>query len=118
MKYQNFDKANLRNLRNEMDAVLAKYGVSANLAFEVGNMKFSDAEVEIKVKATVKGAKTRTDTMLEMYAKMSGITNLTNAKGDRLIEFRTRSPKYPFVYEGADGRRYKCSETQAKMLFM
>ena len=51
-----FDKATLNSLRTEMQAVLNKFG--ANLEFEVGNMRFSDAEVDIKVKAKVKGAET------------------------------------------------------------
>jgi len=58
MKFASFDKNNLNALRSEMQAVLEKYGVSANLEIEVGNMRFSSAEVEIKLKAKVKGAKT------------------------------------------------------------
>ena len=107
-------EATLKALRTEMQAVLDKFG--ANLEFEVGNMRFSDAEVDIKVKAKVKGAKTQTDSHLELMAKMLGITKLTNQRGDRLVEFKSRSPKYPFVFERA-GKRYKCSEEQAKMLF-
>lgn len=115
-KIKSFDKATLRALRSEMDALLEKYGKKTGLEFEVGNMRFSDAEVDIKVKAKVSGAKTRTDSNLEMFAKMAGITNLTNKDGDRLVEFKTRSPKYPFVFERG-GKRYKCSEAQARMLF-
>jgi hypothetical protein len=115
-KIKSFDKATLRALRSEMDALLEKYGKKTGLEFEVGNMRFSDAEVDIKVKAKVKGAKTQSDSNLELMAKMVGITKLTNKKGDRLVEFKTRSPKYPFVFE-RDGKRYKCSERQAQVLF-
>ena len=117
MKVTKFDKATLRAIRSEMEAVLEKYGAKSNLAFEVGNMRFSDAEVDIKVKAVVKGAKTRTDEALEMAAKMAGITNFTNSRGEKLVKYNSRSYKYPFVYEATDGRMYKCDERTAKIKF-
>lgn len=115
MKIKSFDKATLKALRNEMEAVLNKYGAKSNLEITVGNMRFSDAEVDIKVKAKVKGAKTMNDTILESVIASQGL-KMTNAAGDRLVDYKTRSPKYPFVFE-RNGSRYKCSATQAKALF-
>ena len=115
-KIQSFDKATLRALRSEMEAVLEKYGKKAGVQFTVGNMRFSDAEVDIKVNAKVQGAKTRTDAMLEMIVKNEGL-KMTNTRGDRLVAYKSRSPKYPFVYESRDGKRYKTTTAQAKMLF-
>ena len=51
MKFTKFDRANLKALRTEMQAVMDKYGVKSNLKIEVGNMSFGDAEVSIKIKA-------------------------------------------------------------------
>ena len=117
-KFSKFDKATLKALRSEMDEVLSKYGVKANLDIEVGSMRFSDAEVEIKVKAKVKGAVTMTDTMLISAAKSLGITKFKNTKGDELVKYNSRSYKYPFVYKNAiDGKMYKCDERQAFRLF-
>lgn len=109
-----FDRPTLKALRSEMQAVLDKFG--ANLDFEVGNMSFDDTEVSIKVKAKVKGAQTMEDLMLVKFAQLDGIKNLTNAKGQRLVMYKSRSPKYPYVYQ--DGSKmYKCSTAQAKRLF-
>lgn len=116
-KFAQFDKATLKALRAEMQEVMNKYAVKANLEIEVGNMRFSDAEVDIKVKAKVKGATTITDKMLEMAASRAGIKSFKNAKGDELVKYNSRSYKYPFVYKAANGGMYKCSETKAKMLF-
>lgn len=117
MKVSKFDKTTLRAIRSEMEAILEKYGAKSNLQFEVGNMRFSDAEVDIKVKAVVKGAVTRTDKQLELYAKLAGITNFKNARGEELVKYNSRSYKYPFVYKAADGKMYKCDERTAKIKF-
>lgn len=117
-KFAQFDKATLKALRAEMQEVMNKYAVKANLEIEVGNMRFSSAEVDIKVKAKVKGATTMTDKLLEMAASRAGIKSFKNAKGDELVKYNSRSYKYPFVYKNAsDGKMYKCDERMAKMMF-
>jgi hypothetical protein len=108
-----FDKATLQALRSEMQAVLDKFG--SNLQFEVGNMRFSEAEVDIKVKAIIKGKRTRSDSQLEAMVKMLGL-KMKNSSGDRLTEYKARNRKYPFIFE-RNGQSYKCSEAQAKSLF-
>jgi hypothetical protein len=116
-KFAKFDRKNLNALRAEMQAILSKYGIDSNLEFEVGNMKFSEAEVEIKVKAKVVGAKTLTNVILESRVAALGM-KLTNRFGDQLVDYNTRAHKMPFVYiNAADGKRYKCTEQMAKMRF-
>jgi endonuclease V-like protein UPF0215 family len=116
-KFKSFDKTNLKALRAEMQAVLEKYGVASNLEITVGNMKFSEAEVEIKVKAKVKGAKTRADSLIETMAKIKGL-KLKNSAGDELVEYNTRAHKMPFVFRCAKtGKMFKCDERMAKMRF-
>jgi|TARA_B110000967_G_scaffold53113_1_gene54412 uncharacterized protein YunC (DUF1805 family) len=117
-KFAQFDKATLKALRSEMQEVMNKYAVKANLEIAVGNMSYSDAEVTIKVNAKVKGVKTRTDAILESSAKMLGITKFVNANGDKLTGYNTRSHKYPFQYTcGTTGKNYKCGDMQAKRKF-
>lgn len=112
--FTKFDRANLKSLRADMEAVLAKYGVNANLNFELGTMRFSEAEVEVKLKATVKGAVTRTDLNLQ---RMIAAYNLTQEKnGVRLVRYDTKKHKYPFIYE-KNGKMFKCSTETAKILF-
>jgi hypothetical protein len=116
-KFAKFDKTNLKSLRAEMQALLNKYGVDANLEFKVGNMKFSEAEVEIKVTATVNGAKTFSNVILESRIAALGL-KLKNKFGDELVDYNTRAHKMPFVYiNAADGKRYKCDERMAKIRF-
>lgn len=116
-KFASFDKKNLSSLRAEMSAVLQKYGVDSNLDIDVGNMRFSASEVEIKVTAKVKGAKTFSNVILESRAAALGL-KLTNKMGDQLVDYNTRAHKMPFIYVSAnDGKRYKCDESMAKLRF-
>lgn len=103
-----FDKPTLRNLRVEMQALLEAYGVETNLEISVGNMSFSDAEVNIKIQAKVKGAVTMTDRILQMEVDRLGLKMENNA-GDKLVEYKTRAQKYSFVYESR-GKLYKTDE--------
>jgi uncharacterized protein YejL (UPF0352 family) len=117
MKFAKFDRQNLNSLRAEMQAVLEKYGVASNLEITVGNMKFSESEVEIKVKAKVKGAKTFTNAILESRAASLGL-KMKNANGDELVEYNTRAHKMPFVFKCAKtGKMFKCDERMVKIRF-
>ena len=117
MKIENFDRQNLNALRSEMEALLAKYGNKTGIEFKVGNISFDEAEANIKVSAKVKGAKTMADSLLDMVCKNLKITNRTNAKGETLVAYNSRSTKYPFVYETVRGTKYKCTQTEAIKMF-
>jgi hypothetical protein len=103
-----FDQPTLRNLRVEMQALLEAYGVETNLEITVGNMSFSEVEVNIKVQAKVKGAETLTDRILQMEVDRLGL-KMENKAGDKLVEYKTRAQKYSFVYESR-GKLYKTDE--------
>jgi FtsZ-binding cell division protein ZapB len=110
-----FDKPTLRNLRVEMQALLEAYGVETNLEISVGNMSYSDAEVNIKIQAKVKGAVTMTDRILQMEVDRLGL-KMVNFAGDKLVSYKTRAQKYSFVYE-SHGKLYKTDERGVKARF-
>ena len=113
-KFTSFDRATIKALRSEMAAVLEKFGMASNLEFEVGSMRFSDAEVEIKVKAKVKGAVTRADALLEARVKALGLVMEKNGK--RLVRYDAKKYKFPFIYD-VGGKLYMTTELGAKSLF-
>jgi hypothetical protein len=116
-KIAKFDRDSLKMLRAEMQSLLTKYGVDMNLEFNVGNMKFSEAEVEIKVSAKIAGAKTFSNVILESRVAALGL-KMKNALGDELVDYNSKAYKMPFVYINArDGKRYKCDERTAKLRF-
>lgn len=116
-QFNTFDRTTLKALRDEMQAILNKYGIDSNLEIEVGNMKYSKNEVEIKVKAKVKGAKTRSNVILETRASALGL-KMKNQLGDELVDYNTRAYKMPFVYRcGKTSKMFKCDERVAKARF-
>ena len=117
-KFTKFDRATCRALRAELQEVMNKYASKANLDIEVGHMSFDVNDVKIKVNAKIKGAKSHDQKNLEMFARLDGITKFVNSNGDKLLAFKPRSPKYPYVYQcGADGKMYKASTSTAKYMF-
>jgi uncharacterized protein YejL (UPF0352 family) len=118
MKISKFDKKNLQALRIEMQALLEKYGAQANLEIKVGNMSFSDAEVNIKVKATVIGAETFDDAILKTTAAANKL-RLKNDSGDQLVRYNSRAHKMPWIYKcGKTGKMFKCDLAGAKRRFI
>ena len=113
-KFTAFDRKNLNALRSEMEAVLAKYGMDSNIEFSVGGMKFSSTDVEVKVSAKIKGAKTFKDAILESRVKALGLVMEKN--GAKLVRYDSKKFKFPFIYEKG-GKLYKTSEEHAKFLF-
>ena len=113
-QFNAFDRASLKALRSEMEAVLQKYGMGANLEFTVGAMKFSQSDVEIKVTAKVQGAKTFNDVVLESWVKALGLVMEKN--GARLVRYDTKKFKFPFIYEKG-GKMFKTTEYHARQMF-
>lgn len=109
-----FDRANLAELRTELNAVLAKFG--SNIEFDIGNMKFSDSQVEMKLTAKVKGATTFANRELELMMKTLNL--VTEKNGKRLVRYDRKKFKFPFIYEDVKtGKMFKTSEQMAKIQF-
>jgi hypothetical protein len=116
MNFASFDKNNLNELRSEMNELLQKYGMESNLEIQVGNMSFTDASVNIKVTAKVKGLKTREDKVFDAQVVELNLKT-TNSRGDKLVGYKAANWKMPYLYVSGNGKSYKCDERTAKKLF-
>ena len=108
-------KAQLRTLRTEMQAALNKAGIT-DFELTVDSMRYSAAEVAIKVQGKLKGVKTSTDQMFERKVQEYGL-KLIGPKGETLTGYKSSRPKYPFSYTTVRGALYKCTVDQAKVIF-
>ena len=110
-----FDKVTLQKMRNELNAVLAKYAQSEGLEISIGNIKFSETDFEAKLNCKIAGAKTFVDTMLESAMRTYNL-NQNGVGNRRLVSYNSRNYRYPFIYE-QNGKRFKCSAEQAEAYF-
>ena len=108
-------RAQLRTLRDDMQAALDKAGISG-FEFSVGSMRYTDVEVTIKVEAKVAGATTRADAALARAMAQHNLKQ-TSARGDTLTGYNTKARKYPFEYTTKRGARYKTDLMGAKSRF-
>ena len=120
MKIQEFNKANLQALRQDMNAALAKIEKQYGIKINVGNASFTNNEVTFKTKCNTIGkggaAQTKEASQWKLYAELNGVGQFS--VGDRItlqgrifsIEgWNTRAKKSPvMIKEVATGQTFKC----------
>jgi len=112
-KITEFNKQTLNQLRSEMQALFDKYEVKSNVNLHAGNISYSEAECTIKVTAKINGVMTREQKAIAMFSDYQYGDQITipGFKGlVTLVAYKSRSPKYPFIVETEDGKRYKVTE--------
>ena len=89
-------------------------------AFSFETKEEADAfrdKMEDAVTDAVKGATTRADTVLLSIMNAYKLKK-TASNGDTLVQYNSRSYKYPFVFrKAADGKLYKLDAEMAKIRF-
>jgi len=76
---------------------------------EVQNGSFNASEVTFKVTMRKEGTKSQAEAMAEEFAKIEGF-KMTNAKGDKIVAYKHRSPKFPWIVQKASGGQYKYTD--------
>lgn len=123
-----FTKANLQDLRKDLDAVLSKYSKESEVHFNVGNISFNSAEATIKLTATLADAngvvRSADADVFDMFAKLDSISLKLNERGVsktlgnvRFVGYKSRNRKYPYIVEQINtGSRYKMDAHQARRI--
>jgi len=120
MAIQQFDRKNLKALRQDMNDVLKAVELRYGIQINVGNASFSDNEVTFKTKCNTIGeggkAQTKEANQWKLYAELNGVGQFS--VGDRVtiqgqvftIEgWNTRAKKSPvMIKDVATGKSYKC----------
>lgn len=110
-----FNKVNLKNVREDISAILSKYAKDNGIEISIGNISFNAGSFTTKMEAKVIGAKTKEDSVLEFMIATNGLTK-TSKCGKTLVGYNTRGKAYPYIYEDG-GKRFKCTELTARMYF-
>lgn len=110
-----FNKANLSKVRTDINTLLADYAKENGIELKLANISYTLGTFTAKLEAKVNGAITPDEEMLKQIMAIKNLSR-TSLCGKTLVGYNTRAGKYPFVFENA-GKRFKCSESQAKMYF-
>ena len=109
-----FDRANLKNLRSDIETAMATIGSAYGISLPMGSARFSDNNVTMKLEGSIisngstktKGAVARE----RFYPALVGKTvSLINVKKGKVIEYHSRKSKFPFIVE-VGNKRYKLSK--------
>lgn len=110
------DRNTAQKLRIELNSVFDKYRI-AGFDVEVGNCTYGSVEATFKVTIREQGAKSPGQALAERKAKDFGL-KLVNAAGDEIVDYKPRSPKYPWIVKRAsDGKQYKYPTSMIKAAF-
>lgn len=108
-----FNKPTLKKLRIDMDEALKSVADKYGIEVKGGNWSFTNTTVSMKFEAKIEGAQSAEMLALEMYSEMDLGKKLTagdefnfggNVGMARVMEYKTRSPKYPFIVDNGKGR--------------
>jgi len=125
IKIDKFTPAQLSTLRRELNEKLAILGTDLGLNLSVGNISYSDTECTIKLNAKIKGALPRIASQIPTEARFIGLDNVkylsvfqTTRGKATLVDYKTRSPKYPWILELQNGNRIKVTDNGLKRMSM
>ena len=110
-KIEQFNRANLLELREELNGALSDLAEQLGISIEIGNMRFSEHSVSIKLDANIQGQLKATETNLEQYTdyKVGDIIDLPNTRlsGKIIVEgYNSKASKYPLLVSN-NGKSYK-----------
>ena len=112
-KVKQFSKPVLKKLRVDMDEAIQLVADKYGIDIKGGNWSFSDDTVSMKFEGRVEGGMSAEMLALEMYSELEVGTKIkvgdeldfaSNVGQAKVVGFKTRSPKYPFVVENGKGR--------------
>lgn len=122
MKIEQFDNNTLKVIRTKLDIKLQELSEELGITIESKNFSYSANEVSMKLEANINGAMTKEMEAVKMFSKMEvgieldfGHLFMAGNLGEvKLVAYKTRSRKYPWVVENSKGSRYKLSSAQLR----
>jgi len=121
-KIKKFSKPVLKMLRVDVDEALRVVAEKHGIEIKGGNWSFTEDTVTMKLEGRVEGGKSAEMIALEMYSEEAVGQKIcvgdefdfkANVGVAKVVGFKTRSPKFPFVIENANGR-YKVPADSVK----
>jgi hypothetical protein len=121
---ESFNKENLRQIRKEIDEVLAVVAANHGISIEGGNITYQSDKFTIKLTATINKPGAVTGAAAADFERYCGIYGLvpsdlgrsfmSNGNTYKLVGLKMKNRKYPFIGERSDGKRFKFSPDQVR----
>lgn len=104
-----FNTANLKELRVDIDAALAQVAAKHRIKLHIGNVRFSKAEFRTHLEGNVLSETgEKVPTIQEFDGIKYGDTFESNGRNFRVIDFMLNRPKFPIIAIcKEDGKQYK-----------
>ena len=117
-----FDKTTLNILRKELKEVLNQIAKEQDLKIEIGGMKYSDHEVDVKLNILINGQMSRTQDQLKELANVMNLDlSLVAKHSDKelvLIDYKPKSSVWEFVVQDVNtGKRLLMKRNDVNKLF-
>lgn len=112
-KIKEFNKATLKDFRNELNALLVKYEKKCGVELKSKGIKYSSNTITVSVEGKVVGTQSKEAKALELFTKFKegDIINVRGLGKSKLVGYKARNRKYPFIVEFS-GKQYKLSQSQ------
>lgn len=116
-----FTKPALRELRNQLNAVLNSNGIDG-YTFELGNCSYDGGEATFKLKVLINGAETSEEKHLRQMSQLSDLDTdkVATLQGMKvsLVGYRAKARKRPWLIQDlTTAKQYVLDDYQAKRLF-
>ena len=123
-KITQFNKPQLTTLRRELNSELEQLGARLGLTITSGNISYETNSCTVQIKAQIKGQLTRNQQSIGMHASLLGLNNIkygsvlhSQRNGAlTLVDYKPRSPKYPWIAELTNGNQVKLTDAWLKQL--
>ena len=123
-----FTKSNLDDLRKDLDTLLSKYSKEAGIHFNIGSIRFSEREANLKLTASLPSTggmfTSAEEEAFDMFSRIDSISVGLHEVGSsrtlgnvKMVGYKSRNRKYPYIVEQVStGSRYKLSTSSARSL--
>ncbi len=114
MAIERFTPSNLRDLRADLDKALGVVAAKYGITLESGKMSYSPETVKVAVEGAVEGG---LSFEIKTMASIIGVDPTVAVNGMRIVGYRSRSAKAPWVIKHTDGKRYIHTDASVKAMW-
>ncbi len=111
-----FTPNSLKTLRREIEAALALIDIDG-VSFDLGTLRYSPTKCTVTLTVTNSGQADKEADDLAQVVHTYGLKGTKGNRGETLIGYNPRAPRFPFLVKKTDGRTYKFTENGARQIF-